>query len=250
MRLPLFVLLVALAGCLHGVLPVGPTAVAPTDYLGTRYQSWIVEVDYATDNQPPTAALQGLHDRLSAVVHPAVEMRLDEGLSTSPQNWTDAALLSFAALHKGVQTGGANVSTHLLFVDGHYFADDANGKVLGITFDHDTIVVFPQSIQASCSTFAIPPCTYSYEQVLLPVLVHEFGHAMGLVNNGIHMVRNHEATACGTNPQGGLRHSSNSNSVMYCAVETSNFLQQFLGGGIPTEYDSDDRADLTAAGGL
>jgi hypothetical protein len=71
------------------------------------------------------------------------------------------------------------------------------------------------------------------------VVTHEFGHALGLVNNGALMVNAHEDGSH-------AGHSGNRNSVMYWAVESSNGLPLFGSNAPPTDFDDNDRADLRA----
>ena len=57
------------------------------------------------------------------------------------------------------------------------------------------------------------------------------------------MVTPHEATTCNGNPD--TAHSSNQNSVMYCAVE-SNQVAILFNNGPPQDFDANDKADLKA----
>lgn len=239
-------LAVVLAGCDSNVLRPGGND--SQDYITTKYAHWVIEVDAASDNAPSQGLLDSLRDRLSPLVNPTVDFVRDEKLATGDREWTTQQVLDFAAEHQGRKTGGDTVALHLLFLDGHY----ATAGVLGVTIGHDVIAIFPQTIQSNCQPISLNPCTYSYDQIALPVTLHELGHALGLVNNGTPMVRNHEAATCdtgsGAKPNHG--HSSNRNSVMYCAVEEGFSITAIFGqGDIPNTFDSDDRADIHAAGG-
>ncbi|MEN0059089.1 MAG: hypothetical protein AAGB31_09655, partial [Bdellovibrio sp.] len=52
-------------------------------------------------------------------------------------------------------------------------------------------------------------------------MVHEMGHALGFVNNGVPMVTSHQDTAHGA-------HTTNSNCVMYWLNEGTSDLTQFV----------------------
>jgi hypothetical protein len=75
------------------------------------------------------------------------------------------------------------------------------------------------------------------------VLLHEAGHAMGLVNNGIPMVHDHvdasETCRC---------HSSNSASIMHSGVDAIPLEYTWLkSSDLPRrDFDSDDLADIKA----
>lgn len=229
-----------MAGCFD----IGATSIEPRDYLTSQtYQKWVIEVDYAASEKPSTALTRFLHDRLAPLVHKdSIEVRLDESLSgNTDTSWSDGDVQSFAREHRGVETGMGTVATHVLFLAGHSSHDTDEGRVLGIAYGHDLIVIFSQSIKDSC-TLPAPLCTS--ETYFQAVLVHEFGHILGLVDNGVPMVRDHEADTCGSKADEG--HSTNQNSVMYCQVETSAIT---LLSKPPTDFDADDKADLRAAGG-
>jgi hypothetical protein len=242
----LALLLVALPGCFDGLLG-GLTAAGPTDYLrGSTYTKWVIEVDYATGHAPSDDLLSFLHDRLAAVVDKpeGVEFRLGESLTDADRSWTDDDLRSYAASHADESTGGQQVVLHLLFLAGHSSADNGDGKVLGVTFGHGPIAIFAATVDHACDANPLPHLGCSVPAVYKSVVLHEFGHALGLVNNGIPMVKDHEAKSCnGANPKA---HSANQNSVMFCTVDTSAVIAL---SAPPSSFDADDLADLHAAGG-
>src|SRR4029077_10411107 len=74
--------------------------------------------------------------------------------------------------------------------------------------------------------------------VIATVLVHEFGHELGLV--GI------VGTAPNQDPNHPY-HSNDPNDVMYWAVETTGVLVGLLGGSPPpTQFDAADLSDLAS----
>lgn len=237
----LLLLLPALSGCFD----LG--GVGPRDYVsGSRYTKWVVEVDYATGKQPSTDLLTFLEGRLEAVVNKpdGVEFRLGESLSDSNRRWGFGELQSYAASHAGMRTEGSTVVLHLLFVKGSTEQDSGDSKVLGVAFGAGPIAIFSDSIDGLCAGILLNCNTANFYR---SVVLHEFGHAMGLVNNGIPMVTHHEASSCGDESDSG--HSTNQNSVMFCAVENSTDILGLFGNAPPTTFDEQDRADLKAAGG-
>jgi hypothetical protein len=239
--------LLAVAVLAVGCFELAPAPVGPKDYLtNEKYTRWVIEVDYSKGHAPPTALLNLLHSKLAQIVFKStIEFRLDDALDAGSGTWTDAQIRALSKEKLGRKTGGDTVVTHLLFLDGHSEHDTDQGRVLGAAYGHDLIVIFSQSVKDSCKA-ALVPQLCNPDPYFRAVTMHEFGHALGLVNNGIPMVRAHEASTCGDRPD--RHHSTNRNSVMYCQVESSAIVPIF-GNDPPSDFDADDRADFKAAGG-
>lgn len=215
----------------------------PRDYVSSEnYTKWVIEVDTIQGQGPPSGALDFLKSRLASVVNKpgGLDLLQDDTMPARGGEWTDRDIAQYVDAHRGTNTGGNTVVTHLLFLDGHSEHDEDNARVLGVAYGHETIVLFAESIASSCTILATNPCTNA-APVWRSVLVHEFGHTMGLVDNGIPMVTPHEDSS---HPG----HSSSQSSVMYWAVERSGLLSVFTGDP-PNDYDAADRADLCRAGG-
>ena len=246
-------LALASSGCLgSGGGLFGGGGPGPKDYVSDDdYTKWVIEVDIIEGQAPPGGVLDFVRTRLAGVVSKpdGVEIRIDDTLPARGGTWSQKDVLDYSGAHFDTDTSGNTVAIHLLFVDGTY----DQGNVLGATFSRESssgqvvetgpIVIFSDVIRDGCALL----CLDDSEPQFRAVTTHEFGHAMGLVDNGIDMVRPHEASTCGNPPQPDEGHSSNPRSVMNCDVETTGIFN--IGGGPPTEFDSDDRADLCAAGG-
>lgn len=246
--LPAVLLLATLAsaGCFSELVgrSDGP---GPRDYLSSAtYDRLVIEIDTVEGMDPPVAALDTLRARLVEVVDkPAgVELRKDETLRPRGSPWTDDAVLAASSSNRDIKTDGDTVVIHLLFVDNEY----ADGRVLGATYSAKRgntvvstgpVVIFSEAIEEVCSNplaLCLNPTNY-----WTAVLVHEFGHALGLVDNGIPMQTDHQDEA---HPG----HSSNQQSVMWWQVETADISSVFRNGP-PTTFDADDKADLCAVSG-
>lgn len=241
-------LAVASSGCFGGGL-FGGGGPGPKDFVSDdRYTKWVIEVDTVEGQAPPAGVLDFVKGRLTSVVSKpdGIEVRVDQTLPARGGSWSQKDLLDYSAANFQASTSGKTAAIHLLFVDGSY----DKGNVLGATFSRERagevvqtgpIVVFSDAIRNGCALLCLDESVPQFQAVL----THEFGHAIGLVDNGIEMVSPHEAATCQGNPDEG--HSTSTRSVMHCDVETTGIFN--IAGGPPTDFDADDRADLCAAGG-
>lgn len=225
----------ALGGCLgNGGLFGG--GIGPRDYLSdSDYSTWIIEVDSVTGQAPPQSALDLVRTRMQEVANKpgGIEVRPSDTLPARGGTWSARDIVDLDASTQDTKTHGRTVVTHLLFLDGQFEQEN----VIGVAIGHGTIAIFSETIRGACG----PLCLGGTDGIFRSVLVHEFGHILGLVNNGIAMVEPHEDP----DHRG---HSSNRNSVMWWQVETLDIFSVFTGGP-PTTFDGNDKADLCRAGG-
>lgn len=113
----------------------------------------------------------------------------------------------------------------LFFLHGEFADSDT---VLGVAVRSDVAAIFSDKVDSAAGPLDSPT------RIETAVTTHEMGHLLGLVDLVL---------ATGREDPEHPGHSSNRQSVMYWAVE-STLVGSLLEGGPPTTFDSADRADL------
>jgi len=185
----------------------------------------VVEVRAQAGAEPRTATLDHLLGVLRDVSKKSVSLDGIDALSGGAQQWTAGSIARAADAAAAYPQGGNQVVLRLLFVHGTFEGDDS---VLGVAIRGDVAAVFTDQVDAAGGLIV------SSADVEDAVTLHEAGHLLGLVDLVLDTGRD-DASHPG--------HSTNQDSVMYWAVE-SDLIGQVLGGGVPTELDAQDRADL------
>lgn len=237
----------ALAGCFEGVFPdrSRPGSAAADLVDGARYPRLVVEIDYPAGYGPNAEAKSVLRSTLAEVSgRDASRIELVEEAEIPAQPNKKYTLNEIVALedeHRDRRTAGDTAVLYIAYVAGGYSEDEGDSRVLGVAYRGTSLAIMKGNIKEATrsSLLDVRPEEHCVERA---VLVHEFGHAAGLVNLGTPMVRDHEDPAH-------RGHSSNTRSVMYYAVENSVDLLSFFTGGcsdIPYQFDDNDKADLRA----
>ena len=233
----------------------------PVDLVSdAQFSKLTVEVDFVTQKGPEGDALsdvQAALDRMRAdgqVAKPdGIEFALGDVLAASPAGkvWTLAELQTLATAWRNQALDANAASIHVLYVDGGYQDDTSQGTILGFAYGGSWLVMFKDNIKDACDASTVlagPLLSALRDQVCsrteASVLLHEFGHLFGLVNNGTPMVVAHEDTA---HP----KHDGDQNCLMYWALERSSAVdliaQRFAGGGQPAlGFCAASLADLAA----
>jgi len=142
-----------------------------------------------------------------------VPMNLVEMSPISPKNksvWSTQAIYDLGNSVGSVSAGDTTV-LNVFFLNGRA----ENPNVIGLHISNtQTMAIFKEVVESS----GTGPVQKYVEQA---TLVHEIGHAVGLVNNGIQMLTSHEDTAH-------IRHCNNPKCVMYFQNEGAGALASFL----------------------
>lgn len=230
-----------MAGCLQNLDPsAGPGDWAREFLQPDSYRELVFEVDYVSGQRPSSSAMDLLEQRAEEHLRKpdGVRVQVDDALSVSQDRWTTQEIRDLEADHRDRTKSGSTAVMYVVYLDGEY----AGGSgAVGLAYAAASFAIFDERLeQAASNSVVVSPAALERA-----VVVHEMGHNLGLVDNGIPM-------ACGDHEDPDHpKHSDNDDSVMFWAVETNpvdNFVQRF-NTAPPTEFDSDDRCDMENAGG-
>jgi hypothetical protein len=213
------------------------------DYVtDDRFPTLLIEVDYVEGHQPSPAALTRLSDVLARRLQKpgGVDFLIDSAIpaSTPGRLYSDRDIRELEGVYRQRYSGGRNQPDRavawVVYLDGNSELDDAESRALGVAIGGSQIALFP----ASLDEVASPDERESLEAV---VLLHEFGHLFGLVNNGVPMVGDHEDRE---HPL----HDVNPDCVMHYRIEARMFVDAVQ--DLPLDFGPDCRLDLHKVGGL
>jgi hypothetical protein len=216
----------------------------------------VVEVDYQPGAEPYTgpnldgdtwdlfttnakALFDGAPRTLTIPTTLAQMQRLDD---VTGQDFNVNQILGIASAHRDQHDTASRRSFYVLFLDGYF--DDAQGRnnqVLGVSIGTTGVIaVFKPVIKQSGTGLGagIEP------QVEQTTLAHEFGHAVGLVDNGVALTSNHLDTS---HPA----HCTNQNCVMFWQndglADLINFVASHVTSSSTIVFGDECLADTRAA---
>lgn len=251
MRMIIVLCLALAAGCDGGLDPdtdAGPGEAAPRveRYLrGDPDPRLVIELDYVAGAEPRAGAEADLVARLSTLLDKpgGVEIVRDDVLTSrgADHAWTFDELRALAAERFDDDQPPGTVSMHVMWLDGHDAGDSADGATLGLAWANTHVAMFHDTIEGSCRGGPLIGEEVCAEAQYL-VWLHEVGHTIGLVDNGLPMVTDHR------DPDHGA-HDVNDECVMYWAFEGRagiDLLRERLLGGGMVDFDAACLADVAA----
>ncbi len=233
------ILLVAFAtlvitGCRKDKIDNGPFAIEAKDFLSSRkYEKLEIEVCYVDGHGPAQSSLDNLKAFLEARLNKPGGITFTHKSIASPgkASYDLDALQKIEKDHRSEYSKNNKLVAFIFFADAPYSA----GDVLGLAYGTTSCAIFEKTVMDNSGGIGQPTKTV----LETTVLEHEYGHLMGLVDNGSDMVTAHSADG---------HHCDNSDCLMYYAVETLDFIGNLAGGEIP-ELDAHCISDLQANGG-
>lgn len=239
--------LLPLSGCIDATgAHDGPT-IAQALLWSSVSSSIVVEVDAVPGHGPDGAALDLLRTTLAEATGKAVAIAGPSPLRTQGGGYRERDLERIhreaaffgdtgATGQPGYLDGGRAV-LHVLYLDGRMASDDEGRHTLGRSLlDHGLVVVF-RDTYAQAHRIVNGTWRDAGPEMDAHVLLHEVGHALGLVGNGIPQVRDHD-------DPGSPGHSRYPESVMYHHPPMTP--AQLVTGPVSTTFDVDDLADLAS----
>lgn len=192
-----------------------------------------INFDYVAGFQPDADALSQFNSRLTDLKTQNLLVK-SNGLSLNqgkqlPANadtnhaYSQAEVEALFQANQVASSQGANAVAYIIYLDGHSDQDTSSGQILGFAFDGDRIAMFANTIRKVCAqSSSVLDQGKTCKLAEATVLVHEFGHLLGLVSNGIAMKNAHQDTAHGA-------HCNVKSCVMYWSVNNSSSILDVLG---------------------
>jgi hypothetical protein len=223
-----------------------------------KYTSVSIEIDFENGEQPYTGPIVGFGDTFDlsqanldrifagrkAVVLPRVIADMENVGPVADEELTSADILALAAAHRDLVDTATVKTYYMVFVSGYYA--DASGPlpgVLGVSIGNSGVIAMFKDVIESTNIPALPNVVRYVEQ---STLIHEVGHAIGFVDNGVPMVVDHKDGVHGA-------HCTDDRCVMYYlnegASEAVKFAQKYVLGNGTILWDAQCLADADALTG-
>ena len=233
-----------------------PATVDAPNPFATGVRTVAVEVDYAKGAEPYVGGegqvsdiwrltrdnLDALFQKKRALTVPSTldQMEALDGVPTG--DLTTDQILDVAARHRQGKSTADTVSYYVLFLDG-YLSENGQRKtdVLGVSIGHTGVVAMFKPVIRGADVRAFPGVVRFTEQ---SVLIHELGHAVGLVDNGLPLTNAHKDDANGA-------HCKNPQCVMYYANDGARdalqFARRFATSGSTVVFGNECTSDAASA---
>lgn len=212
--------------------PGDPVPTGNGSVFEARYTSVSFEIDYETGRAPYTGPIVGFGDtfdlaqtNLVRIFGGRKQLALPRALgdmeeigAIADDHVTSADILALAAAHRDL-VDTATVKTYYVLFVGGYFTDAGGPRptVLGVSLGNTGVVAMFKDVIESTDIPALPNVVRYVEQ---STLIHEVGHAIGFVGNGVPMVADHKDDEHGA-------HCTSDRCVMYYLNEGASEAVQF-----------------------
>jgi hypothetical protein len=245
---------VILVGCSSSEAAPGSQP-RPHELFGEAISTIVLEVDYAEGADPYTGSMAATEDLWNLFGANAAALFPDKTLvfpreleameavgPVAGESFDTGAILGLAAMHRDQLSAGDVATFYALWLDGNYEEDgEPQPEVLGVSIgDTGVIAMFKPVIEGS----GIGPLDAVSRYVEQATLVHEVGHAVGLVNRGLPLTSEHHDADHGA-------HCSEEDCVMYFAIEgvggAVDFVTTYVTTGDDVLFGDECLADAEAA---
>jgi len=216
-----------------------------------------VEIDYEPGAEPFTGNVIGFGDTFAitrtninrifagrkTLTLPTTLAAMENIGDVADEQLTVDDLLTLAAAHRSGADSATRKTYYVIFVSG-YFTDGngPNAGVLGVSIGDTGVLAMFKDVIDSTNI----PATNVSRFVEQTTLVHELGHAIGLVDNGVAVTSPHNDTVHGA-------HCTNDQCVMYWlnegASDMAAYVQRSVLSGDTVLFDAACLADADALTG-
>jgi len=211
---------------------LSPGSSNETFITDNEYDQLIVEIQYMPDSAPTAASISNLREFLEQHLekYSVTILEPQEIPSGDQESYSANDVRNLENQHREKFTEGSTLASYALFFDGEF----STRNVLGIAYYNTSTAYFAETINRISGGVGQPSRT----AIESTVFNHEFGHLMGLVNNGTEMQHDHHDSNNGA-------HCTVQECLMYFSVNTTDFFANLFGGNIP-ELDEYCVADIEA----
>ncbi|MBI5516229.1 MAG: hypothetical protein HY909_20760 [Deltaproteobacteria bacterium] len=252
MRTPhlLLALLVVLGACGDDAAPSQPSA---RTLFGPTIRRVVLEVDYVRGAEPYTdmsawelftANANRLFQGAGKTFEVPTALGQMEAITEAGTEFTTAQLLAVADAHRQRRSAGDTATFYLVWLNGYYHdGTRRRTDVLGVSLGTTGIIAVFKPVVTATAQGSLPYVARFLEQ---STIIHEFGHAVGLVNNGVPPASAHHDSAHGahcTNEACVMNHSNEG------AAAARMFALRYMSTRNPVLFDQaclDDAAAMVA----
>ncbi len=202
------------------------STIKPNDFLSEdQYDQLVVQLVYIEGYKLDSKSNYHVTAFLKQRLHKSGGVTFSAKAVESPEqsSYSISDLRELEKTHRTHTTTDKTVTAWIMIVDGNYSEDEGDAKTFGVAYGPSSIALFGKTIHEFSGALG-QPSTHVLETT---VLLHEFCHVLGLVDNGTPMVENHLDTQHG-------KHCSNKNCLMHYAAETSDFITNFFAASVPS----------------
>ena len=201
----------------------------------STYRSVNVQLQYMPGYAPDATALANLVAFLNTYINKPGGINITQTpiAASGKSTFTQADLIALETANRTQFTTGSVLSVYVVFTDAPF----VTANVLGVAYKNTSLAVFGPTVTSNSGGIN----QTSRTKLETTVEEHEFGHLLGLVNNGSPMVASHEDA-------GHAAHCTNTACLMYYSTQTTVMGGVLMNNPVPV-LDANCKADLQANGG-
>lgn len=252
LRITLFTLVVLVSGCTTddsgpwGAERDGGTPPRVERYIRSDTDTrLVIELDAVPGAEPRASVEADLVARLSALLDKPGGIEIVHGDALASRGadhaWTVEELQALGDASFADDSPPGTITMHVMWVDGHDAGDTGAGATLGLAWGNTHIAMYHDTIEAHCAGPLLSEQVCATSQLL--VWLHEIGHTIGLVDNGLAMSVDHR------DPDHNA-HDASDQCIMYWAYEGQSGVDvirdRLTGGGSMIDFDANCLADIAA----